>query len=372
MEFSFLAALMALGQGFAFRLINAARPASAYLFASILPERGMPSYEVKNGSMTVRSAMAGLVGMDSPYPPTGVVDLSTFLERSAKVANQATLSEDALRTLQSMVMQLQLSGASTNERLVEEVLNFTNAVLIQPHLDTTEWLRGQALATGAIDWTFGNVKLAVDYGIPAANKLTARTGTSAYGAASSKFWDDTRQQGRLLRNATGIIRLMHPDLVEDVVAQAANTVQVVSEDASQITLRRMISQNGTNTPSSDARDGVTILKYGLEAEVLDPADPTKTKLIPFMPKTAYVAIGQGVNTGYVVGAGSRAPEPYELGYTHLAPTVESGGAPGRWARVYAPQERSWQLVGEAAANVLPVIDARSSARIVIAKSDLQS
>jgi hypothetical protein len=372
MDFSFLPALEKLGLGFAARLINAARPAANYLFASFLPERAMPSYEVKDASLTVRSAMAGLVGMDSPFPPTGVMEAASFLERSAKIANRVTLSEEALRQLQQLMMHLQISGMPTNERMVEEVLNFTNGVIIQPHLDTAEWLRAQALCTGAIDWTFGPIKLAVDYGIPAGNKLTARTGNDAYSGSASKFWTDTRDQGRKLRAASGIVRLMHPDLVEDVVANAANTIRVVSEDASQIVLQRMIAQNGTNTPSSDARDSVTILKYGLEAEVIDPADPTKTKVIPFMPKTAYVAIGTAVNTGYVVGAGSRQPTPYELGYTHVAPTVEGAGVPGRWSRVFVPQDRPYQLQGEGVANLLPVINANSVNRIVIAKSDLSS
>src|SRR5215207_2270070 len=100
MFFSFLAALATLGVDAAFRLINQARPSNAYLFASILPERPMRSYEVKNGAMTVRSTMAGLVGMDSPFPPSGVVDASTFLERSAKIANQVVMTEESLRTLQ--------------------------------------------------------------------------------------------------------------------------------------------------------------------------------------------------------------------------------------------------------------------------------
>ena len=371
MLFSFVAALLALGPDAAFRLINQARPAASYLFASILPERNMRSYEVKNASMTVRSTMAGLVGMDSPFPPSGVVDAATFLERSAKVANQVVMSEEAIRTLQDMLMYLQVSGAATNERMVEEVLNFSNALLIQPHLDVAEWLRGQAICTGAIAWTFNGLNLAIDYGIPAGNKLTNRTSTAAYGAASSAFWTDIRAQGKLLRTASRIIRIAHPDLIEDIVAQAANNVRVLSEDATQISLQRMISQNGTNTPSSDARDTVQIIKYGMEAEVIDPTDTSKTKLVPFMVKTKLIAIGAGVQNGYQVGAGSRAPQSYELGYTHLAPTVEASGAPGRWARVYTPEQRPWQLVGEAVSNLLPVIDTRAANRIVIASSDLQ-
>jgi hypothetical protein len=94
--------------------------------------------------------------------------------------------------------------------------------------------------------------------------------------------------------------------------------------------------------------------------------------VPFHVKTKLVAVGAGVNTGYVVGAGSRQPQAYELGYTHLAPTVEASGAPGRWARVYTPEQRPWQLVGEAVQNVLPVIDAHAADRIVIASSALSS
>ena len=372
MLFSFLAALLTLGPDAAFRLINQARPAASYLFASILPERPMRSYEIKNGAMTVRSTMAGLVGMDSPYPPSGVVDASTFLERSAKIANQVVMSEEAIRTLQDLLMYLQLSGASTNERMVEEVLNFSNALLIQPHLDVAEWLRGQALCTGAISWTYNGLKLSVDYGIPAGNKLTHRTGNDAYSGSASKFWEDIRTQGKLLRKASRIIRIAHPDLIEDIIANSVNNVRVISEDATQISLQRMISQNGTNTPSSDARDAVQIIKYGLEAEVLDPTDTSKTKLVPFHVKTKLIAVGAGVNTGYVVGAGSRQPQAYELGYTHLAPTVEASGAPGRWARVYTPEQRPWQLVGEAVQNVLPVIDAHAADRIVIASSALAS
>jgi hypothetical protein len=372
MLFSFIAALLTLGPDAAFRLINQARPAASYLFASILPERPVRSYEVKNASMTVRSTMAGLVGMDSPYPPSGVVDASTFLERSAKIANQVVMSEEALRTLQDMLMYLQLSGASTNERMVEEVLNFTNALLVQPHLDVAEWLRGQALCTGAIAWTFNGLNLAIDYGIPAGNKLTNRTGNDKYSGSTTKFWDDIRSQGKLLRKASRIIRIAHPDMIEDIVANAANNVRVISEDASQISLQRMISQNGTNTPSSDARDAVQIIKYGMEAEVLDPTDTSKTKLVPFMVKTKLVAIGAGTQNGYQVGAGSRQPQDWELGYTHLAPTVEASGAPGRWARVYTPEQQPWQLRGEAVSNILPVIDTRAADRIVIASSDLSS
>jgi hypothetical protein len=372
MQIIFTDALRTLGSDVALRIINQARPGNAYLLATILPERAVRSYQAKNAAMTVRSAMPGLVGMDSPYPPTGKIDVSTFLENTAKIGSTVVMNEESLRTLQEQMLYLMASGASTNQILVEEVLNFTNAVLVQPQLDVAEWLRGQALGTGAIAWTFGNVTLSIDYGVPVSNQLTARTGNDAYAGSTSKFWTDVRAQNRLLRNASNIIRIAHPDLVDDIITNSVNAVQVVNDQDGMITIRKYETIGGNTVPSSDARDTVMLYKYGLQGEVIDPANPTATQLVSFWPRTKMVAIGATVNTGYVVGAGSRPPTEWELGYTHLAPTVEAGGAPGRWARVYTPEQRPWQLVGETAANVLPVIDSKSASRIVIATSDVSA
>jgi len=36
--------------------------------------------------------------------------------------------------------------------------------------------------------------------------------------------------------------------------------------------------------------------------------------------------------------------------------VEGNGQPGRWARVYTPQDEPWQLKGQGVTNGLPVIE----------------
>ena len=58
MQFTFADALRELGPNAAFQIINQARTPANYLFASILPERTLPTYEVKSGSMTIRPLMA--------------------------------------------------------------------------------------------------------------------------------------------------------------------------------------------------------------------------------------------------------------------------------------------------------------------------
>ena len=81
-----------------------------------------------------------------------------------------------------------------------------------------------------------------------------------------------------------------------------------------------------------------------------------------------VAVGNNSGTSYVVGAGATQPIENRLGYTHLGPTVEGGGTPGRWAEVYVPEAAPWSFAGRGAANILPVIEAPE--KIVIMTTDM--
>lgn len=369
MNLDFASALRSLIVGMIFQIVNGARPGANYLFASFLPEILKYDYQAKSGNMVVKAIMAGLSGMDSPYPETGVVEISTFDENTAKIANTAKLSEGVLRQLQQMLMQLQLSGTPTNDVVINEALNFLDKVIVQGHLDTAEWLRGQALATGAIDWTFSGKRLLVDYGVPVANKLTARTAADGYGGTASKFWADVRSGRRLLKGDVRAI-LIHPDLLDSIRYNAANSVATVSEGNGSVTFRKVTTQGAFTV---DVADTVTLVAYGAEGEVEDPANPGKTQKVPFMPRTKMVFLGNETQSGYQVGAAAvgqgATPAPTNmLGYTHLAPTVEGGGRPGRWGDLFTPENAPWQLVGRGVQNVMPVIAAPE--KIVIATSDI--
>ena len=262
-------------------------------------------------------------------------------------------------------MRLQLAGGNTTSFLANEILNITDKLLTQPLMDTAEWLRGQALATGAIDWTINSKNLVVDYGDPSGNKLTARTGNDAYGGSTSKFWTDVRAAQRLLRyNVRAVV--MHPDMVDAIINNSVNTVNVLSQSNNMVTIQKW--RGDLERPSTDARDSLMLISYGLEAEVFDISSPGATTLVPFQPRTKIEFLGNNAGTQYVVGAGANQPEDFALGYYHSAPTVESGGVPGRWSRVYTPEHRPWALRGEAAANGLPVLSAPE--KICILTSEL--
>jgi hypothetical protein len=361
MEFDLRTALDALRQrGTVFQVANDARPPEAYVFSAFLPEEKKYSYQATSGSMTVRATMAGLVGMDSPYPLGGAIEVSKFSEETAKIAIRVPLPERDLRELQEALFRLTLQGANTLEAVQQTALNFEDHLIVQPMLDTTEYLRGRALVFGMIDWTFNGVRLLVDYGVPSANILPARTGANGYGGSTSKFWEDVALQRQRLRN-TIVARIMHTDTKEVILANPVNNIELVAEDLDRGTfsVRRYKIVGGVPISSTDPRDKADFITYDSEGEIWDLTAPGKTKLVRFMPAGAITAIGRFNAKRFVIGAGAQTPpnpNGLEIGYTHLAPTVESFGRPGRWSDVRTPDDSPWMMEGRGAMNGIPVIE----------------
>ena len=349
------------------------RPQASYLLNQFLPNRNRNDYQARTGTMTVRTTMAGLVGMDSDYPGGGLVETTAFNEQVAKFAVKATLREAQLRELQGFVQQKmmasngQVTQAEITNQMALEAMNFTDKVVIQACMDTEEYLKGRALFTGQIDWTFNKVRLLVDYGIPAANKPAQRTGNDGYGGSASKFWTDLRFHRRTQKTGISAI-VMHPDTADMIQYNAANNIVLVSDPADMSQrIWRKVNPN-VNTYSNDANDVVTVLTYGMEGEVYDLANPGKTLQIPFCPKGVVASFGRNQTTQYMVGQGSTPPAPQELGYGHVAPTIENGGAAGRYAQLLTPEGEPWKLVGRAAENFLPVIE--DPKKIVLCTTDM--
>lgn len=375
MIFNFAEALAALGNNAAVRIANSARPAANYLFNTFLPERTQPDYTVEAANMVVRSTMAGLVAMDSPYPPGGTVEISTFLANSAKLGISNTLTEGAIRQLQSLMRQFQVEGTLTNTFLQTEALNFLQKVIVQAQLDRSEWLRAQALVYGAINWTFNQKNLLVSYGIPAANFLPSRTDANddAYAESTSGFWADVAEARRLLRYQLRAI-VMNSVTLDEILSNNANPVEILSQDNNLVRVRRYRTVSGNQVPETDARYTAEIAIYDEESEVLDttPGATTfgRTQRVKFMPDGKILFVGANSNPGYRVGQGStdNPRNDLEIGWHAICPTVEGGGNPGRWARLYTPESRPMHLTGEGASNELPVI--LNPEKIVVATTEI--
>lgn len=358
MDFDFQLAIDALNandDSNLFVVANESRAPGDYILETILPEEPKSTYHVDGGKIIIRSTMAGLVPMDSPYPPGGQVELSTFLHRTAKIGNHVSVNEETLRAIQDMLLRMRDVSIAGNERLLQEMLNFYDKVIIQPHHDTMEYLRGQVLQTGKIDWTYGKVRLNIDYGVPAGNFLPKRTvaAGTAYHLPGSKFWEDAVKLRRILKNNVRAF-LLTPNTADAIRYNPAHNI-IAEEGNGTITFRRLV--NNGQAFSKDANDTITFVIYDKEGEIISPADPSSTIIVPFLNDGGITAIGTNTFKGYRVGEGS-TPNPdadKALGYTHLAPTVEGGSRPGRWGRMYVPQERQWEFAGEMVTNGIPML-----------------
>jgi hypothetical protein len=357
MDFSFNEAIEGLGPNAGFRLINGVRPPSDYLLETLLPEMDKPDYYVDSANMTIRATMAGLVGTSSPYPPGGMVEASTFLEKTAKIGNNVTLEEEPIREIQKILQTEGLLGDRRKERLMTEATNFYEKVVLQGHLDTAEWLRAQCLFTGKIDWTFNKKHLDIDYGVPSSYFGMNRTGNDRYNAehTDNKFWIDHYAALAKLKYSVRAI-IGHINTVLPIINTNVLNIDV-TQNGNVFTLKRWRTR-GTGSaerPSGDSRDSLSIITYDLEGEVLDPTDTSKTIPVQFAPTGKLLYVGNNVRRGYRVGEGS-TPDPMRdqaLGYSHVAPTTE-GGRPGRWGRILVPQDAQWSVRGEGAQNFLPV------------------
>lgn len=371
MNFDLRQAIETLDQTSVFEIANLARPASDYLFNSILPNQNMETYDIDMGTMTIRTTMAGLTGMDSNYTEGGAVEESVMQGKTGKMAIRARLPEKLLRDLQQMLLRISARGADNTTVIQENGLNFVNKLVVQALLDREEWLKGQALFTGAIDWTFNGKRLLADYGIPAENFLTSRTGNDAYNGSTSKFWVDWYAAAELLDWQVSAA-IAHPTTIKAIMANAdVNGLQFVTSDPQTgvFQFARLVSRAGNTMVSSDPRDFITLISYNREGEIWDLDNPGATIKVPFCPIGKILFVGAPVvDSTFIIGEGSTMEPmlntPVRIGYGHIAPTTEGGGLPGRWARLYVPEGQPWSLAADGAENFLPVIQAPE--RLVIA------
>jgi hypothetical protein len=382
MEINFQAALAELraaggaGRDFAFRIANGIRPGERRLLNRFLPEIGRRNYVAKNGLMIIRPTMAGLVPMDSPYPPTGAAQVETFIQNIAKIAAETKFQEATLRELQSFMDEIQLSGGDVPAAAVRIVLNFVQTQLVQPHLDSAEYMRGKVLSTGKLQWTFNNVTLDIDYGVPGGNIFPLRTdvANTAYFDTGTLWWQDVTAARALLYNQV-IAAIASPATIASIIYNAANNIEIVAGDEfGSVDIVRLVDRGGNTVRSSDARERLRLISYAAQGEILNPATPGQTTKVNFFPDGVVTFIGAPVQEGLQIGGlGSVGtvdiPEnALPLGYTHIGPTVEGGGAVGRWARVFTPEGYPYQIVGQSVTNLLPILEAPS--KIVILRTEL--
>lgn len=379
MQFDFKSAIdqlnqnMPFGDTFAFRNSRTRLVPGEYLFNTILPQREKPNYNVTGGSMRIYPTMSQLTPMDTPPKPIGAMETSLFNENTAKWGGEMHFPEARLRELQEFATQLAAQGlsdglgigainAQTAKQVTDTLLGFAD-LLLKSQWDTFEWLRGQALTTGGIALSNSGLDLTVDYDIPSGNKLTA-SGANAYFSTTSKWWTHLRAASTKLSQFK---IMMNSNTYYSIIDNPVNNIRVVDGSGDSRSIIRFVGTNETN--STDQRDRVNIILYDKSGSGITPKGTMKA--LPFLPDGKVVLVGMLAPDGFELLQGS-TEDPnlgLELGYTHIAPTVE-GGRPGIWSRIFTPEGKPYQLLGETFANALPVI--ANPKKVMILTTDMPS
>lgn len=360
---------------FAYEIVRAKVIPSDYFLATILPEEEHPDYVTGQGHITIYPTMINQAAMDSPFTPLGVMTSEMFQENTIKLGGEMFFTEKDMRDLQALEKSIittgfarGLSNSQINGGLVvnpqtgladgktvnglrlNALIGMTLA-MAKAHFDRREWMRSKALFYNALDWEFNGLPAKVKYKIPTGNFLTPRSSSDAYNASSSKFWTDIRTLYTKLNN---FILVMNQNTYNAIIGQSANNISITADSGMVKTIVQWNSQ-AVRQPN-DFRNTQTIYVYNKSGTHFDPTTKIMSA-VPFVPDGLILAVGEAVFEGIQLTQGS-VDDPtlkYRAGYTHIAPTVESGSQMGTWAKIYTPEAKPMQVLGETAGNTLPMI-----------------
>lgn len=321
------------------------------ILASILPEIRKASYEAKRGSIKVIPTMAGETGNDSPYVPTGDLELDAWSQALAKFSAIGFISENAQIEFQQMRDQLLLRGttdaAATYTR--NFLINWMETWVREAFRQQNEYLRGQALGSGQLVLRGG----IVDLGVPAENRK-AFTGLSAFGGSESKFWQAIRWGDRQVGAVRA--RLLSWDTLDEIMDNNENSIAIVDEQVSgqgnvkRVRIRKLV--NNGQAFSSDTRDSTTLVAYKGRGKIKLP-DGTLQDVAYFPDKTLSFV---GNNQTQQVAEDGTVTTREALGYTHVGPTVPGNGRPGVWMNGRVPEGRPYHVITEGEERVMTVIE----------------
>lgn len=353
------------GDNFAFQMARAQVVPAEYLWNTVLPMMPKASYHVTGGSMRIYPTMLGLVPMDTPLPPMGALTSEQFFEKTAKIGGMMNFPEAMLRELQEWASYQRGVGvgagmsagqvlASEKERLTENILQFST-MMLKAQWDTWEWLRSRAITKGVIDWQYGVNDLYVQYGVPTGN-VKSYTSTDSFYNTASKFWTFIRFLYTKL--SEGFTLVMNYNTWMSIIDNSVNNITVLSDtmlgNGLSVKEIQYVNQDKVNPQQRDMRERQRIIVYNKSGTVIDKSG--NLSALPFMDDGDLVAIGAEKPEGFelLLGSVDDPTKEYQLGYTHIAPTVE-GGQAAIWQRVFTPQDKPYQLQAETASNGLPVI-----------------
>lgn len=375
------------GDNFAFRLARNANAPGDLLFNKMLPRENRASWHTSGGTMTITPTILNDVAMDSDPAPMGNLESSLFSEKISKFGGQMFFNEaqqrewiemendirlsasrEGLNVAGDMEGQLRMFGETgmadsntINGRRLNIIANVIRSMQLS-HFNTSEWLGGEALTEGKIEYNFSGLEMKIDYKIPS-TQIKDYSGNDRFDQSASKWWTFVRYCYKTFRNP---MFYMNSNSYYDIVENDVNKIQeqFITGDVRPMSKYR----DDAVTQKQDANERVNVNIYDKAGAIMDVSTKSLTTK-PFLKNKRVVVIGE-LNTSQIeltLGGVTDPDNNLRIGYTHVGPTVEGGGRSGIYANIYTLPHKPQQIFTDTYVNMLPVI--LNPKKIIIAKFD---
>lgn len=158
-------------------------PTEAFIGQDILPMQGVPGMDTMWDIIMMDAKMAPFVAVDAESELADKAEVKRGFSELADIRIKEPLNETDLLSLRmpgepDVVTGLQATQRATSEQKIRQTMDRMAARV----WTRVEWMRWQALSTGAITYTSKKVNFSVDFAVPANQKIS-KTGTAQ--------WSDT-------------------------------------------------------------------------------------------------------------------------------------------------------------------------------------
>lgn len=241
-------------------------PTKAYKLQSFLPNK--PVYDIKFSYNVINKAYtrtASITGFNAGAPLRDKDGLAKHFGEVAKVQHGFRIDEEEL---------LRFNRPRTDEerqQAIEYVYDQTDN-LIEGVNDIKEWMRGQAVYKGVLQYEENDVVIDVDFGIPEENKMVATNGWSDY--ANATPLEDLQKAVKQFQTKNNNQKPTVIHLSSEVEADLLQNEQIKAQIFGSPTDKRLVTTN-------DLRNVFVALglpAYEIQDEVIDNGNGLETIL----------------------------------------------------------------------------------------------
>ena len=326
-------------------------PGPDLVLSGLVPVRATGSNTVSWGEITRRNRLAKYRAFDGPLPVAQRDATEDRQVRLAPFSNSLNMGE-----YERLQQEFLMMGGTNTAALAQAIYDDAGTLVRSMHARVEKAL-GSVIATGVFDVNENNFRAQADYGVPAANKLTAAavwTGAGAQAGDDLRAWASAFlrsagvRAGRIITTEAVIDALMaNPQVVSEAVGTQAGRAWITRDELAawlranrlpdivtevettvyndETGLDERIIPEGTVILTPASLGGVLEFRYGLSATALELVQSNRTELAfadapgivgmvvkegpPFRQFTYVDAVGMPILAGarqVVIGSGAVA------------------------------------------------------------------